>query len=246
MPKPQDLTGKKFGRLTVICAAKSIRTNGRLRRRWLCNCDCTNKKVIVLHDSLNGGKQQSCGCLKKEFNTYRFAHDLTGRVFDRLTVVSYDGRSDSGELMWKCLCKCTQITRVSTHALEQGNTRSCGCLAKEGNRTTHGNARVGRRTPEYRSWRAMMQRCNDPNQPQAANYINAGVVVCDRWKNFENFLADMGPKPTPKHSIGRFEDDGPYDPWNCAWQSSAEQGIEHSKKCAIRKTAPAVKGKTAK
>ena len=85
--------------------------------------------------------------------------------------------------------------------------------------TTHGLSR----TPEYRSWAEMKQRCFNPNHKQYSDYGGRGITVCDRWLNFKNFLADMGSRPSPKHSLDRINNDGDYCPDNCRWATKAEQ-----------------------
>ena len=79
-------------------------------------------------------------------------------------------------------------------------------------------------TPEYRAWLHMKDRCFNPNNKQYLDWGGRGITVCDRWKNsFENFFADMGLKPTPKHSIDRIDNDGDYCPDNCRWSTSKDQ-----------------------
>ena len=77
-----------------------------------------------------------------------------------------------------------------------------------------------RYTPEHNHWRAMIDRCN--NHP---DYAGQGIKVCSRWRrSFVNFLADMGPRPSPRHSIDRYPDkDGDYTPKNCRWATAAQQ-----------------------
>lgn len=73
-----------------------------------------------------------------------------------------------------------------------------------------------RQTAEYRAWHGMKTRCTNPNRPDWKNHGGRGITVCDRWSSsFENFLADMGPKPSPRHSIDRINNDGGYSPENC-------------------------------
>ena len=81
------------------------------------------------------------------------------------------------------------------------------------------------RTPEYQAWIDMRRRCTNPNNADWKQYGGRGIKVCDRWiESFDNFLADMGPRPSPKHSIGRFpNNDGNYEPRNCRWATAAEQ-----------------------
>jgi len=79
------------------------------------------------------------------------------------------------------------------------------------------------KTPEYHAWSAMKDRCFNPNYQHYSNYGSRGITVCDRWLNFKNFFADMGVKPTPKHSIDRIDNDGDYCLDNCRWATKAEQ-----------------------
>ena len=78
-------------------------------------------------------------------------------------------------------------------------------------------------TPEYRSWQHMKSRCFNPNHKNYLDYGGRGIKVCDLWLNFENFLADMGLKPTAKYSIDRIDNDGDYCPDNCKWSTQKEQ-----------------------
>lgn len=75
----------------------------------------------------------------------------------------------------------------------------------------------------YATWCQMRYRCENRNHPYYSHYGARGITVCDRWQVFENFVTDMGDKPTSKHSLDRIDNDGNYEPSNCRWATKAEQ-----------------------
>ncbi|ECO0419392.1 hypothetical protein DFV33_04705 [Salmonella enterica subsp. enterica serovar Bareilly] len=149
--------------------------------------------------------------------------DLTGKTFGRLTVLNRDTTWKGTRVKWVCLCTCGKRTSVAGSNLLKGTTSSCGCLAKEllvERSTTHGLSR----SPEYGVWNAMINRCCNSNSANFGNYGGRGISVCERWKSsFENFIADMGRRPSNKHSIERVNNNGNYEPGNCIWATTTEQ-----------------------
>ena len=169
--------------------------------------------------------------------------DLTGQVFDHLTVMKYAGRNKNGRKVWACRCDCpnrTEILVLGTNLRPEGHTKSCGCLKLERLRartTTHGHTQGRQLTPEYRCWVNLRTRCLNPNSQDWIRYGGRGIMVCDRWLNsFENFFADMGAKPEPKrkYSIDRIDPDGNYEPANCRWATRSVQN--HNQRKARNKT----------
>jgi len=156
--------------------------------------------------------------------------NMTGMVFSRLTVTSYAYQKNK-IAYWNCLCECGKTCVVNGSFLRGGGTRSCGCIFKEHLSTLsapriHGESETNKtRTKEYIAWTSIQGRCTNPNNKDYPRYGGRGISVCDRWLNsYENFLADMGRKPTPQHSIDRKDNDGNYDPSNCRWATLEEQG----------------------
>lgn len=152
---------------------------------------------------------------------------MEGRRFGLLVVESRDF-SVPGEARWRCGCDCGEdvVSRGST--LRNGTTNSCGCLRSERARrgaTRHGHAAPGRETAEYKARDSAVQRCTNPKSKSWPSYGGKGISVCERWRNsFEAFLQDMGPRPSPQHSLDRFPDrKGNYEPSNCRWATHAQQ-----------------------
>lgn len=146
--------------------------------------------------------------------------DITGKRFGRVEVIGYAGNDPRNNTRWLCRCDCGIEKIIRRVHLVDGTSTSCGCYQKEINGSwsrTHGMTNA----PTHRSWNAMLGRCNRPHNASYERYGGRGIQVCDRWKTFENFFADMSEKPKGC-VIDRKDNDGNYEPSNCKWSTFAE------------------------
>lgn len=143
--------------------------------------------------------------------------DISGMTFGWWHVV---GRfpGNQGGALWNCVCRCGRRRIICSAHLRAGHTKSCGCAPRT-YYATHGKSR----TPEHAILAGMLSRCQNPKRKSFKHYGGAGVTVSDRWQQFENFLADMGSRPSPRHSIDRIDSSGSYEPSNCRWATFTEQ-----------------------
>lgn len=121
--KQINLVGETYGRLKVL---KEVEQD-KYHRRYLCECQCGNH-LIVRQNNLRNGNTTSCGCFRKETTRKILTVDLTGQRFHKLTVIENTGKTINGNFIWKCQCDCGNITEVKGNRLQNGTTKSCGCL----------------------------------------------------------------------------------------------------------------------
>lgn len=147
--------------------------------------------------------------------------DLTNQVFGFWTVLSYAGKTKSRHRVWSCRCQCGVESQVLGTSLSTGKSTKCKKCANK----THGSTVGNNHTSEYSAWNNLIQRCYNPLSSEYHNYGGRGIKVCQKWReSFEQFLQDVGTKPTPKHTIDRFpNNDGDYEPGNVRWATQSEQ-----------------------
>jgi hypothetical protein len=152
--------------------------------------------------------------------------DLTGRKFSRLLVLGRAPRRGSNP-HWRCQCECGKTTEVMQHRLTTCQTKSCGCLIVEAvikRSYRHGHNTRKARTSEHAIWSSMIQRCTNPKCKAFPRYGGRGITIYPPWLVFENFLRDVGLRPSPKLSLDRYPDpDGPYEPTNVRWATAKQQ-----------------------
>lgn len=148
---------------------------------------------------------------------------IEGKTFSRLTVVCNTGLKTGNKALYECLCSCGKTIRTDKYKLQNGHTKSCGCLKLDMlaiSKRKHG----GTGTPEYKAWIEMKQRCQNEGHKRYKYYGGRGIKVCEEWSNsFAAFLKHIGTRPTDKHSIDRINVNGNYEPGNCRWATPVEQ-----------------------
>lgn len=163
--------------------------------------------------------------------------NLKDREYNQLTVLQlgeafrYPRGKKQGQIKywtWLCRCECGKELLVRSEYLKSGHTQSCGCRRVKqcgDNFRTHGEgSKYETVTPEYRAWLEMIRRCCSPNSKSYPDYGGRGIRICKRWRtSYENFLADMGRRPSDTHSLDRKKVNGHYTPANCRWATRKEQ-----------------------
>ena len=149
--------------------------------------------------------------------------DMTGQVYERLTVIEQAGRNKRGQALWRCACECGNECITTGVYLRSGHTKSCGCLCADKlreRRTTHGDST----SRLYRIWKDIIRRCEDPRRRGYADYGGRGIEICEEWKSYEMFREwALSHGYNESLSIDRINNDEGYCPANCQWTDDITQ-----------------------
>lgn len=149
--------------------------------------------------------------------------DITGEQYGRLTAIRFTRRVGASRY-WLFQCACGKYKEAPLAQVRYGRTLSCGCLLDE-QRERFGQSNVSHKmskTATYKSWSQMIDRCTNDKCRIYPDYGGRGISVCERWRSFDNFYADMGDRPD-QTSIDRIENNGNYEPGNCKWSTRTDQ-----------------------
>lgn len=157
--------------------------------------------------------------------------DEIGNRYGQLSVRRF-AQMKHRQAQWLCRCDCGVYALVPGGDLRNRNSTSCGnhrlviSTQKIRRQPSAGHTKGNWRSPEYRTWRAMLTRCLNSNHAHYRDYGGRGISVHEGWRlSFPEFLNNMGLKPSPQHSIDRINVNGNYEPSNCRWASSKEQRL---------------------
>lgn len=144
-----------------------------------------------------------------------------GDIFGKLTVKSFHERRKQHRV-WNCLCQCGKETQVYSCNLLSGHTTSCGCELKRFCKkafSTHNQSK----TRLYGIWKKMKDRCENSTVAAFKNYGGRGIKVCEEWRRFENFYADMSADYKDSLTLERIDPNKGYEKENCKWIPAKEQ-----------------------
>jgi hypothetical protein len=147
--------------------------------------------------------------------------DIKGEIFGRWTVLEREP-SKGRNSYWLCECTCGVQRAVMTQSLRNGSSLSCGCYNREVNAANpNGRTHGCRKTAEYSVFSGIKRRCNNPNEKCFPRYGGRGIKCL--YEGFDQFLTDVGKRPSPKHQIDRIDTNGHYAPGNCRWVLPKQQ-----------------------
>ena len=202
-----DLLGKTFGEWLVIERDRCSDTT-----RWICKCSC-GKTASVSTQTLVRGASKRCKLCAGYVD-----FDLTGKTYGSFTVVRKTAEKNT-KCYWDCVCKCGRKRKIPGSSLRSQGVRNKCIYCHNKYIIKHGLSHH----ELYNTWHNMIRRCENKKTHNYDRYGGRGIFVCEEWHDLKNFVKDMHPKPSQKHSIDRINNDDGYYKENCRWALIEEQ-----------------------
>lgn len=192
-----------------------------------CECSCGNIELVRANNLRYGGSKTCKDCRTKKQRGTKCLNptDFIGKRFGKRLVLEECDPLITSQPRVIVQCECGQKNKVTLSQLHNNKCQAC----RKCNLNTHGLTN----TPTYYTWRSMKHRCMKQDNHNYKGYGGRGIIICERWLNFKNFLEDMGPKPEGMQ-IDRINNDGNYEPGNCRWVTPKENSNNRRKRLIIK------------